>query len=229
MTKIKNLPETERPREKALQYGVRSLSNRELLALILRTGTAGHSVLEVADELLKLADGIQGIARLDAQQMAEISGISKVKAMELQACLELGRRCTASTLQQESRVAEPDQIRAWLQMEIGSQRQEHFLCLYLDHGGHLLHARDLFVGTSTTSVVSPREILRYALLDGAEAILVAHNHPAGTLRPSSADQQTTRLIQQACDAMGILLLDHLIVTQNGVYSFQDNGLLRVVN
>lgn len=218
MALIAELNENEKPREKALRYGLRCLSTAELLALILRTGTKGQSVLETAEQLLKKSKGISGIQRMSVNELASIRGISKVKAVELAACFEISRRALCETAMESDVMNSPQEIVRWLQSEIGNEVQEKFMVLYLDTHNRIISWRVLFVGTINQSAVYPREIFREALLCGSTHVILVHNHPAGDLTPSMNDIAMTQRMMEAGRLMGVRVLDHLIVTSSGWYS-----------
>ncbi len=223
--RLKNLPESERPREKAMVHGIRSLSSRELLAILIRSGIRGTSALDAADQLLQKSGGMNGLLKLSRYDMKQIPGISEVKALELEACLELSRRISYEQAAEADVVRSPEGLYDWLKKEIGGGDQEKFMAIFLDQANHILSARTLFIGTVNSSMVSPREVFREALLQGAVNVMVVHNHPGGTLAPSKADLDATARIIEAGRMMGIPVLDHLIVTNQGVYSFRREGLL----
>lgn len=226
MAKINELPGSERPREKGLREGIGKLANRELLALLLRSGRPGASALEVADEILIQAGGIQGLGRMDHQELCRIQGISDIKALELEAGLELARRIIREQADGRNIVKEPEQLVSWLQMTLGSQRQEHFMVVCLDTSLHILTSRVLFVGTLDASMVSPREILREALMQSAAAIILVHNHPSGSLQPSYADIRMTEKIIAAAEVMDVRVLDHLIISRDGCLSMKREGMMK---
>lgn len=225
MGMISEMPASEKPREKALKYGIRTLSARELLAIVLRSGTKGCSVLETADELLKMADGISGLTRLSVQEICCIKGISKVKALELQACFEVSRRAMAEQVYDVDVVDHPEKLIRWLQADIGTSMQEKFMVVYLDNSHRILSCRTLFTGTINTASVYPREIFREALLLYSTDIMLVHNHPSGELSPSMADLNLTDRLLQAGRLMGIRVLDHLIITRSGYLSFAGECIL----
>ena len=223
--RLKNLPESERPREKAIMHGIRSLSSRELLAILIRSGIRGTSALDAADHLLLKSGGVNGLLKLSRYDMKQVPGISEVKALELEACMELSRRISYERAAEADVVRSPEGLYDWLKKEIGSGDQEQFMAIFLDQANHILSARTLFIGTVNSSMVSPREVFREALLHGAVNVIVVHNHPGGTLAPSQADLDATARIIEAGRMMGIPVLDHLIVSSKGVYSFRREGLL----
>lgn len=223
--RLKNLPETERPREKAIMHGIRSLSSRELLAILIRSGIRGTSALDAADQLLQKGGGVNGLLKLSRYDMKQVPGISDVKALELEACMELSRRISFEHAAEADVVRSPEGLYDWLKKEIGGGDQEQFMAIFLDQANHILSARTLFIGTVNSSMVSPREVFREALLQGAVQVMIVHNHPGGTLKPSQADLDATARIIEAGRMMGVSVLDHLIVSSKGVYSFRREGLL----
>lgn len=223
MSLIREVPPNERPREKALRYGIESLSNRELLALLLRTGIPGKSVFEVADELLDRANGIGGLAKLDQGDLCAVPGISTVKSLELQASIELSKRISYSEALEHDAIKEPETIVRWLKQTIGVKRQEHFLVIFLDNANHIISSRVLFVGTINSSIVSPREIIREALIQSAVRLVLVHNHPSGNLEPSREDIAITKKIMEAAKLVDIEVLDHLIVSHNQFLSMGERG------
>ncbi|MBR3364494.1 MAG: DNA repair protein RadC [Solobacterium sp.] len=222
---IREMPVSEKPREKALRYGIRSLSSRELLAIVLRSGQKGKSVLEVADEVLEKAGGISGIARMSIPELNKIHGVSDIKALELQACFEIARRCALEEAMRVDIIDEPEKAVNWLQKEIGSSLQEQFLVIYLDQHHRILFYRVLFVGTINASNVYPREIFREALLHSCTDLMLVHNHPGNDPTPSQADLALTRKLQKAGRMMGVRILDHLIVTGSRCLSLKERGFL----
>ncbi len=225
MALMREMPWHEKPREKALQYGIRTLSSRELLAILIRTGQKGRSVLEVADDLLNKSGGIGGIARMSIPELTEIHGISETKALEIQACFEISRRCALEDALQSDVISRPEAVVRWLQKELGSSLQEQFLVIYLDQHHRILFYRVLFVGTINAGNVYPREIFREALLRNCTDLLLVHNHPGEDPTPSKADLALTGRLQKAGKMMGVNVLDHLIITRNRCLSMKESGLL----
>lgn len=219
------MPAAERPREKALRTGIESLSSRELLAVLLRSGVCGSSSLMIADQILMKAGGVSGLPAMTLKQLMAIKGINKVKSLEILACFELARRIALEKSLEQDIVENPEQLISWLKQEIGAKQQEHFLAVYLDAKNHILEYRILFKGTLDASLVHPREVFKEALLVSACRILVIHNHPSQDLTPSRADQRMTQRLKQAGELVGIELLDHLIVSSTDYFSFRAHGLL----
>ncbi len=225
MRLIKEMPLSERPREKAVRCGIRTLSNRELLAVILRTGSRGMSAAETAEELLEKAGSIGRLARMRMEEIMEIKGISTVKALQLLSCFELSRRCALESTQNVRVADDPARLAEWLKSEIGSSWQEQFLVVYLDAALHVISYRTLFVGTIDASAVFPREIFKEALLLNSTDVILVHNHPSGELAPSVQDIYMTKRIVSAGKLMGITVLDHLIITQSDFFSFERQGIM----
>ncbi len=223
MTAVKDMPESEKPREKALKYGVGVLSNRELLALILRSGPRGSSVLEVADKLLMLAGGLAGLPRMLRKDMTKVRGISDVKALELLACFEIAKRIAFEQLPERYCVRDSGDLKRWLRLRLGSSTQEEFLVIFLDRQKRIICAETLFRGTGDTAAVSVSEIFRRAVSLSCSAIFAVHNHPSGSLEASEADLRMTAALIEAGHIMGIEVMDHLIVSQNGVLSIREQG------
>lgn len=225
MSMIQEIPGCERPREKALRFGVTSLSTRELLAILIRTGVKGQSVLAIVDQLLIKSHGISGLEKMNMQELSEIRGISHVKAIELLACMELNKRMLYEKAMHEDVIQQPEHIVQWLQKEIGPCSQEKFLAIYLDNSHHIISCQTMFVGTINMSHVYPRDILREAIKQSAVSMIIVHNHPSGSLEPSQADLQVTSLMIRTASLMGLKIDDHLIITQNRYFSFAKEGIL----
>lgn len=225
--KVKELNQNERPREKALRNGVEELSNRDLLAVILGSGTKGVSSLELADQILTQVGTIAALQALTITDLTAFKGIKCAKAISLLAAVELSRRMSEDEMRQSAvKIEHPKHLVEWLKAKIAYASQEHFVVIYLDHGNCILKHQILFRGSDHASIISAKEIYRLAVVYGASKIIVAHNHPAGSLTPSVQDIQTTQAIVQMGEMMGIHLLDHLIVTKEGYCSLRALNLLK---
>jgi DNA repair protein RadC len=220
MLEIKELAVSDRPREKMIRFGIRTLSHTELLALILRTGTKDQSVFAVADQLLRKAKGIRGLSQLAVQDLCDIHGINKAKACELMAVCELSRRMAQEEVYELDVVDQPGRLVEWLRRELGDAKQEHFLVVFLDTKNHILGHRVCFIGSLDRSVVHPREIFKEAVAFSAARIIAVHNHPSGDVTPSENDIQVTKSLEEAGSMMGIPLLDHIIVSHRNFYSMR---------
>lgn len=218
--------EPERPREKAYQNGIESLSNRDLIAILLRCGTKGMSVLQLSDELLKSCNTISDLMDLGMNDLLKQKGIKKAKAIQLLASFELSRRIALDqTQKQKVRIEEPQTLASWLNMQIGFCSQEHFLVIFLNTKNEILSYRTLFIGSLNASIVHPREIFKEAIQSGCAKIICAHNHPTGDTQPSDQDIAVTRCIKETGEIIGIPLLDHIIVGRNHYLSLRERQLL----
>jgi DNA repair protein RadC len=217
--RIQDLPDADRPREKLLRRGVASLSDVELLAALLGSGTRRTSVLDLASRILRTLDG-----RIDSDNLEElqsIAGVGKAKACQIEAALELARRHIAKG---RHVIREAADAIPYLQ-SIRGKKQEHFVCVSLNGANEVIESRIVTVGLLDTNQVHPREVFSDPIADRAAAVLVAHNHPSGTLEPSAEDLALTRRIVKAGELLGIRVLDHLIVTESGFVSLKEAGHL----
>ncbi len=215
--KVKELPEAERPREKAKYYGVKSLSNRELIALLIRCGYKGSSALMVSDEILKLLYS-KKISEVTLKELVKIKGIKSVKAIELLASFELAQRMIEKELLQTDVISHPNELIKWLNHKIGLNQQEHFIAIFLNTKNRIIHYKTMFIGTLDSSIVHPREIFKEAVIHSASKLIVVHNHPSSDLTPSKQDIHITNVIKETGMLIGIPLVDHLIVNHNGSFS-----------
>lgn len=221
--KIKQMNKQERPRERAYKEGIHKLSNRELIAIILRSGNKQYSALELSDTLLSEANGLLGLLNYDIHEFMKISGIKIAKATQLAACFELCKRIAAQRVQQqfdESRGLH--QLPHWIIQLIGDRQQEHFLVLFLNNRNKIIKYESIFIGTHNQSFANPREIFMAALKFNASKIICAHNHPSGNANPSIADLQSAIAIEECGNIIGIQVIDHIIVSQNSYYSFYEH-------
>lgn len=209
------------PRERLAKEGVEALSNQELLAILLRTGTRQASVFEIAQKVLSNLSSLTDLKKMTLQEMQSLSGIGRVKAIELQAMIELGHRIHKyETLEMES-ILSSQKLAKKMQQELGDKKQEHLVALYLNTQNQIIHQQTIFIGSATRSIAEPREILHYAIKHMATSIILVHNHPSGAVAPSRNDDHVTKLVKEACDLMGIVLLDHLIVSYSSYFSYRE--------
>lgn len=223
--KVKELHEQERPREKALEKGIEVLSNRELIAILLRTGSKELSALELADEILHRFDNLGELGKASVHEMMNIKGVKDVKAITLLAGFELGRRIAYEKVRQCTTIQQPEDVFDWLNQLIGYEKQEHFLVLFLNQRNQIVTYKDLFIGTMTSASVHPREIFREAMRLQCAKILCVHNHPSGNCEPSKADIDLTNSIVECGKMTAIPLLDHIIVGKNTYISFRQKRLI----
>ena len=222
------LPKEERPYERCMRHGAQQLSNRELLAVLLRTGARGRTVLELAGDLLKLSpekEGFTGLRRRSLEELSAVHGIGKVKAVQIQCILELARRMAREEAGKGVRFRTPAAIAEYYMEDLRHREQEVLLVLMLNQKGRLLRERYMFKGTVNTSVISPREIFLEALSARAVQIILLHNHPSGDPEPSCEDISLTRRVCEAGQLVGIFLQDHVIVGEHTYVSMKERGLL----
>ena len=209
------------PRERLAKEGVEALSNQELLAILLRTGTRQASVFEIAQKVLSNLSSLTDLKKMTLQELQSLSGIGRVKAIELQAMIELGHRIHKhETLEMES-IISSQKLAKKMQQELGDKKQEHLVALYLNTQNQIIHQQTIFIGSATRSIAEPREILHYAIKHMATSLILVHNHPSGAVAPSRNDDHVTKLVKEACDLMGIVLLDHLIVSYSSYFSYRE--------
>jgi DNA repair protein RadC len=222
---LKDLPPDARPREKLLARGPASLADAELIALLLRTGLVGTSVLQLAQNMLTEFGGLTGLLQAQPDDLKRIKGLGPAKRAEMSAVLELARRSLAQELMQRPVFDSPARVKEYLRLQIGSRGYEVFVVLFLDAQNRLICAEEMFRGTLTQTSVYPREVLRRALELGAAGVLLSHNHPSGVAEPSKADEFLTQTLSKALALIDVRVLDHLVVGQSEVISFAERGLL----
>lgn len=223
-----NLPQEDRPYEKCIRYGVQALTNRELLAVVLRTGSKGRHVLELSEELLKLVperEGFTGMRRLSLEELSEVRGIGQVKAVQLKCVLEIARRMAREEAGEGISFKNPQAVAEYYMEDLRHEEQEVILLLMLNQKGRLLREKYIFRGTVNTSLISPREIFLEALSSRAVQIILLHNHPSGDARPSQEDLNVTRRIAEAGELLGISLADHIIIGEHTYVSFREKNYL----
>ena len=232
---LKDLPPDARPREKLLARGPGALSDVELLAILLRTGIKGKGVLKMAQELLELKkssddvndgfDGIAGLLHATTDDLKRIKGLGPAKRAEIVAVLELSRRALAQQLRERTVFATPDAVKHYLQLHLAAKPHEVFAVLFLDVQNRLLAMEELFRGTLTQTSVYPREVVLRALHHQASAVVLAHNHPSGTVQPSRADEALTQTLKTTLALIDVRVLDHIIVAPGEALSMVEKGFL----
>jgi DNA repair protein RadC len=224
--RICDLPAEERPRERLLRVGPGALSNEELVALLLRTGIPGESALDRARSLLATRGGLVGLAGVSTEELAGERGIGAARAGAIAAAIEIARRLPSETLSGRDLLNDPRLVKDYLRATQSDDSQERTGALYLNARNRLLkNDPDIYRGTLDRAVVEPREILRRALLGKAAAVILYHNHPSGDPTPSREDREFTRRLASAAEAVGVRLLDHIVVGREGCVSFREAGLL----
>ncbi|MFH1638631.1 MAG: DNA repair protein RadC [Candidatus Woesearchaeota archaeon] len=216
---IKDWPTEEKPVEKLLQKGALALTDAELIAIILRTGTKAENVVEVSRRLLKKYN-LEKLGNTSATEISSIKGIGKTKASQLISCFELGRRA-ASSFEKKETIDNAESAARLLIPKLSILKQEHFLCLLIDSRRRLIKETTVFIGSSDTTVIHPREIFRRAITENASGIILAHNHPTGDAEPSDEDIEVTKMLVKAGNLLYIDVLDHIIIGKNSYSSIRD--------
>jgi DNA repair protein RadC len=223
---IKQWAKDDRPREKLLLKTAENLSDTELLAILIRHGTREKTAVELAREMLKLArNNLKELGKLSVKELIKIKGIGEVKAVTIAAAMELGRRRQHSPLISKKMITNSSEIASFLQSRLSDHQHEVFGVLYLNRANKINHYEIVSEGGITGTVADPRIILKKALEEKAVSIVLCHNHPSGSLKPSRSDEELTFKIREAARFLDIRVLDHIIVSESGYYSFADEGLL----
>ncbi len=220
MKTIKQLHKDDKPREKLVSKGVQALKNDELLAILLGTGVQGKDVRKLSKEIIAMMDN-GGFENLTLEKLCDIHGLGVAKASQILASIELSKRYL---IRSNKRITSAEDVYDELKA-FSNRSQEHFLTITLDGASHIINTRTVFIGTLNQSLVHPREVFADAISDRAAGIIIAHNHPSGTLEASRADIQITQRLKEVSKLVGIELLDHVILVKDGFYSFADEGLL----
>ena len=222
---LTSLPSSQRPREKLLAKGAKSLSDAELLAIFLRTGLPGMNVVELAQHLMTQNQTLHNLFNASIEDFCAQKGLGTAKFVQLQAVLELSRRYMMERCQRDAVFNSPQSVYDYLTLELRGLQQEVFMVLYLDSQNRLIKEETLFYGTINAASVYPREVLKAALKNNAAALILAHNHPSGIAEPSQADKLITTKLQQALQLVDINILDHIIVGGDNCVSFAERGLI----
>lgn len=222
---IKNLPDNDRPRERLMNVGVKNISNEDLISIILKTGTKNKSVKELSNIVLSTYKGINNMRNIEVNTITKINGIGKVKALELIAAIELGRRVYYEKQVVNRRITNSNDIYEFFYNMLSNLKQEHFYALYLDNKKNIIDKRLLYIGTINGSIAHPREIFKNAYLMSASFIVCVHNHPSGDPNPSKEDINITLRLKECGKIMGIELLDHIIIGNNKYVSLKEKGII----
>jgi DNA repair protein RadC len=222
---IRDFPQDERPRERFIQNGPESLSNHELIAILLRTGTKDESVLQLSNRLLTNFEGLRLLKAATLEEMMEIKGIGQAKAIQVLAAVEIGRRIANLNYTERYVIRSPEDGANYVMNDMRFLSQEHFVCLYLNTKNQVLHKQTIFIGSLNASIVHPREVFREALKRSAASIICLHNHPSGDPAPSREDIEVTKRLVECGKMIGIDVLDHLIIGENKFVSLKEKGYL----
>lgn len=224
MVKIKEIPINDRPMERLIQNGVETLSNEELLAVILKTGTKGNSVKELSSLLLSKIGGIKKLTEINYEYLNKFKGIGMSKACVLLAVVELSKRMNKEVdIIKNIKLNNSELVYKFYKDKIGNKKQEYFYVVYLDNQKKVIDDKLLFIGTINYSLVHPREIFKEAYLLGASALICIHNHPGGNPLPSKQDIDVTNNLIEVGNILGIKVVDHIIICAKKYYSFLENN------
>lgn len=223
---VKEMSPDEQPRERALKYGCGALTLAELWALILRTGITGTPITQLCRDLMNFCGGsLYQLERMEFERLLEVDGIGVTKALQIGAVMELVRRYNKEQVGKRMRIRQSTDIYDVMHPEIGNLPHEEVWALYLNRRNEIISKERITSGSSVASVFDIKKIIRQAILRKAESVVMCHNHPSGNLVPSIQDDQITRMLKDACVTMDLRMLDHVIVTPSGFYSYNDNGKL----
>ena len=222
---LKDIPPDARPREKLLAHGPGALADAELIALLLRTGFKGVSVLQLAEKLLADFGGLDGLLKTQPADLKRVKGLGPAKRAEIAAVMELARRSLQRELSARPVFDAPQRAKDYLRMQIGGRSHEVFAVMFLDAKSQLIRFEEMFRGTLTHTAVYPREVVKRALELGAAGVVLAHNHPSGVAEPSHADELLTKTLINALQLVDVRVLDHMVVGEVDVISFAERGML----
>lgn len=224
---VKQWPEEERPRERLIAHGPSTLSDAQLLAIIIKNGKTGRTALDLAMDLLLRFEDLAGIEQAGINEICAVPGIGKAKAAEIKAAIEIGRRYQKPSLAGASFCSSHD-VAAYYQPRMKGLQKEIFQCVVLDTKNKIrkiIKDEEISVGSLSASLVHPRETFKAAIRESAAAVIFIHNHPSGDIKPSQEDILLTRRLVQAGEVIGIQVLDHIIIGDGAHFSFRDNGML----
>ena len=222
---LKQLPADQRPREKLLARGAAALADTELLALLLRTGIAGHDVFALSQQVLDDFDGFHGLLHTGPEALKRVKGLGPAKRAEIAAVMEMARRALAQQIRIAPVFDAPGKVKDYVALHLGGRTQEVFAVLFLDGQHRLIVLQEMFHGTLTQTSVYPREVVKAALAHNAGAVILTHNHPSGVAEPSRADEYLTATLKTALAMVDVRVLDHLVVGRGQVVSLAERGLL----
>ena len=225
MYTLKRLLPDDRPREKLRRHGAGVVGDNELIALVLGSGCRSHDALDVANAVLTACGGVHGLARASCEEVTGVTGIGAAKAARLLAAVELGRRTLTDPPAARVRITSPQALASFLLPVFGARPVEHFGVVMLDARHRVVKTTVISVGSLNATIVEPRDVFRHAVVGGAHAVAVFHNHPSGDPKPSRDDIEMTKEIAKAAEALGIAIHDHLVIGRKGHASFRSLGLL----
>jgi DNA repair protein RadC len=222
---LRDVPSDERPRERMQQFGAQALSNAELMAIILRTGTFAESAVRLAQKVLLEAGSLRNLVDMSMDQLKTIKGIGSAKAMQIQASIELGRRLARTSMADTVTIRSPQDVAAYLMEDLRYLQKEHFVVLFLNTKNHVVAQETLSMGSLNASIVHPREVFRAAIKRSSASIICVHNHPSGDPTPSPEDIAMTSRLVEAGQIIGIEVLDHIILGDQNFVSLKEKGFM----
>ena len=222
---VHDLPKSERPRERLKQFGPEALSAQELLALVIGRGVSKKSVMTIAQELLINFGNIKAISEATIEELSQIKGIGFAKAAQIKACFELGKRMDLEPELKDFDIKDPRSVVKAISASIKDKAKEHFKLILLNARNKILGISTISIGSLNASIVHPREVFKDAIMHNAYSVVLAHNHPSGDTEPSEDDLTITKRFLEAGKILGIEVLDHIIISKNGFFSFKEKGLI----
>jgi DNA repair protein RadC len=222
---LRDVPNDERPRERMQQFGAQALSNAELLAILLRTGTYAESAVRLAQKVLIEAGSLRNLVDMSMDQLKTIKGIGPAKALQIQASIELGRRLARTSMNERITIRSPQDAASFLMEDLRYLQKEHFVVLFLNTKNHVVAQETLSMGSLNASIVHPREVFRAAIKRSSASIICVHNHPSGDPTPSPEDIAMTSRLVEAGQIIGIEVLDHIILGDQNFVSLKEKGYI----
>ena len=224
-TKIKDIPETDRPRERLIKFGAESLSNSELLAILIRTGIKNESAVAVANRILRNDRGLNFLAECNIQELSSIKGIGDAKAAQIKAAIEIAKRIRNFRSDQKYKITAPSDAAELVMEDMRYLKKEHLRVIFLNTKNYVIDVQDLSIGSLNASVVHPREIFKEAIRKSSSSIIICHNHPSGDPAESNEDVNITKRLYEVGKLVGIELLDHVIIGDGSYISLKEKGIL----
>lgn len=222
---IRDVPHEERPRERMKRYGAENLSNTELIAILLRTGIKGQSVIAVSEAIMQKAGSLKDLLEMDLEELSAIKGVGEAKAIQLKAGLELGRRLSRLNVLDRPKISSPQDAAKYMMDAMRFLHQEHFVVLFLNTKNQVIAQETIFVGTLNSSLVHPREVFREGIRKSAASIILLHNHPSGDPTPSKEDLDVTDRLVECGRLLGIEVLDHIVIGDGVFVSLKEKGYM----
>ena len=223
--KITDLPENERPRERLLKYGADALSNGELLAIILRTGTMGENIISLSNRIIKECGGLNGLLSSSSEEFMNLNGIGEAKAAQLLALAEISKRFKTFKAGEEYKISQPKDAAELVMENMRYLKQEYLKLLMLNTKNVVIAVKDVSIGSLNSSIVHPREVFCEAIKKSSASIIICHNHPSGDPTPSNEDINVTHRLRESGKLLGIDLLDHIIIGDGKYISLKEKGIL----